>query len=375
MIVGLYDQDMGIYHQFPFNLELMKWATYYKRQRHIVKLTSDFAPHRYSQFIYQKDINDGIFEPNLNSYPNLTYGGLAFTNNIYRPLSLDFEACQPDPYIYQCMNINFHKTLTDKQFFMQLLKAQHMRISLDGRTVWSKADRQLNLAENHTVLYLHDFDISKIEGGREYINEITKLINSYKRECLIGTKFPLRFYNELDLLEWLQKNLQNNLMTIQFNGLLSDEILAELIQVREKTAYERRIEYVITYGCSTEDDFFLNRLPQIYKQVIFLRSQKQKISLKYEPEFFSSRIGANTVRLLDAFCNSKFYNELDLKYDSLYSFASKMKETYENRTIRIVQSDAREVFQFIREKNYELFKQFYELHKVELKGGKLYDSI
>ena len=374
MIVGLFDQDMAIYQRLPFNLELMKWATFFKKQRHIVKLSGEFNPHYYSKFIYQKDINDGMFENDLSSYKNLTYGGLAFTNGIYQPMPLDVEMCSPDPYIYRPLQINFSRTGPDREFYNQMIRAQHLRLSLDGKTLWPQLERQLNLADNHRVLYIHDTDINAIDGARDCIDQLAKKVNRSRNPCLIGAKFPMAFYNEDDMLQWFEHNYQNNLLILQFNGLMSDSALDTLIQLRKKSSYNRHFEYVITYGCSTEDDFFINRLPYIYKQVLFLRSHQQKISLKYEPEFFSTRTGANTVRLIEAFCNSQFYDEIDLKYDSLYSFAKHMRKNYKYESTHIIQDEAREVFQFIREKNYDLFKQFYELHTVELKGGKLYDT-
>ena len=33
--------------------------------------------------------------------------------------------------------------------------------------------------------------------------------------------------------------------------------------------------------------------------------------------------------------------------------------------------EAREIFRFVKDNNYELFKSFYEVHTVELKGGRL----
>lgn len=66
----------------------MKLSTYYKNKRQIVNNISNFNPERYSQIIYRKDYNDGDFPAGLTS-DNISYGGLAFSNNIYIPLEMD----------------------------------------------------------------------------------------------------------------------------------------------------------------------------------------------------------------------------------------------------------------------------------------------
>lgn len=64
-------------------------------------------------------------------------------------------------------------------------------------------------------------------------------------------------------------------------------------------------------------------------------------------------------------------------YDSLYSFARSFSpvETYKFHFQQIenqlhTKEEAKQLFQFVREKNYELFKDFYECHQVKLTGGK-----
>ena len=42
-----------------------------------------------------------------------------------------------------------------------------------------------------------------------------------------------------------------------------------------------------------------------------------------------------------------------------------------NEETWITKEEAREIFRFVRENNYELFKMFYEFSKSELKGGEL----
>ena len=91
MSVGLWDADKIKYLTAPLNLELMKYSTYYKNKREIVTLSPDLSPNKYTKFIFRKDYNDGDFIPILTDYDNITYGGLAFSNDIYVPLDESIE--------------------------------------------------------------------------------------------------------------------------------------------------------------------------------------------------------------------------------------------------------------------------------------------
>lgn len=76
----------------------------------------------------------------------------------------------------------------------------------------------------------------------------------------------------------------------------------------------------------------------------------------------------------------KNFNRI-IPYDSLYSLVSKFKDIedksfhykeIENQLFTI--QEARDIFKFIQENCYELFKAFYECHDVRLEGGKfIYD--
>ena len=54
MSIGLYDQDMATYTLVPYNLELMKLATYYKNRREIVVLSKKFEPYRFEKFFLHR---------------------------------------------------------------------------------------------------------------------------------------------------------------------------------------------------------------------------------------------------------------------------------------------------------------------------------
>ena len=83
MSIAIMDGDMSEYTLVPFNLEVMKLSAWYKKQREVVVLATDFNPEKYSKFIYRKDYSDGIYPDGLLFHDNVEYGGLAFSNNRY----------------------------------------------------------------------------------------------------------------------------------------------------------------------------------------------------------------------------------------------------------------------------------------------------
>ena len=101
MSIGLYDGDLQKYFHCPFNLELMKIASYYKNKREIVVLSPTFSPEKYSKFFFRKDYYDGSFPKELANKQNVDYGGLAFSNGLYVPMDLQIEKTPPDTHIYE----------------------------------------------------------------------------------------------------------------------------------------------------------------------------------------------------------------------------------------------------------------------------------
>ena len=100
MSIGLHDVDFFKHHEVIFNLEIMKLASYFKRNREITVLSPLISPDRYSKFYLRKDYYDGTFPSGLNKHDNLTYGGLAFTEGIYVPMEEEIEQSVPDTHVY-----------------------------------------------------------------------------------------------------------------------------------------------------------------------------------------------------------------------------------------------------------------------------------
>lgn len=374
MIIGLYDADIIKYAHVPFNLELMKLSSYYKGKKEIVSLSPSFSPDMYNKFIYRKDYYDGDFPSELLKSGKIIYGGRAFNQEKYIPLELDIEKQKADVFIYDKLKKSFCNNKKMTNAFQIMQRAEHARLSLDGKNIWDNFEKQLQITKNTQTLFLHDYNLNDINDS---IYVIKSIMSGMKRGASgrnLALKFPIIVNNYEDLLKWCQFSPSSNYFLLQYNGLMEDESLKDFIQYQKGTSIARQLDYYVTAGCLSEDDFIKNRIQKVFRQIAFLRMEKQKVNIKYENNFFIDKRWERLIDFFNSYMNSTIslpkekFNRV-IKFDSLYSFAANLQEEprFKNRTFN--KQEARELFQLAREKNYNLFKDFYECHTVELKGG------
>lgn len=372
MSIALYDADMATYIHVPFNLELMKMATYYKKKREIVTLSPVFDPDRFTRLMYRKDYYDGSFDPRLLKCDNVEYGGYAFSNGLYVPMDAAIEKQVADTSIYYKYEGTFGTKRSYKNFFKKLTNCAHVRLSLDGANVQENYTSQIP-NEPSRVFFFHDYNVNDIKDSEKVIKEIlgSKLARQ-PRPC-VGFKFPIDITDPSDLRRWLDFTPAENAYTIRCHTYIPDELFVELVERTNGTSILRQMEYVFGPPWYEENDFIENWLPKIFKQVIFLQMHKKQISLKYDDYFFQN---PKWERLIDFFNEylrwSIVYNyEKDLT-NSLYYFAQSLREfkTEPYQIVRFRKQEARDLFNLVRENNYELFKLFYECSRVKLVGGK-----
>ena len=375
MSVGLYDMDIKTYKQVPINLEMAKLSSYYKRKREIVAMSSSFQPSRYSKFILRKDYEDGIYPKNIMKFDNIEYGGYAFSNGLYVPLPEDIEIQKPDLSVYEGCRKEFCSTKDFSIAFRTMMNAQHLRLSLDEKTIWKDFHKQLWDIDDVTMFFLHDKNLQNIDGAHELLTELTNrntgIMNGY-----VGMKFPVIVNNGPDLLKWCSFKPAHTFYCIQYNGIIDNETLAEFVTKRYGKSFMRQLDYVVTAGFKDQDDFIQNGLLKIYRQIMFLRMHRVKVSLKYESNFFLDPQWERLLRLFECFASTaiKLRDErfrISMKYDSLYSFVCSFKEQPFLKKYIFSKEDARQLFQLVRDNNYEVFDDFYNCHLVKLEKGEL----
>lgn len=356
----------------------MKLSAYYKRKGEIVVLAPDFTPERNTKFFYRKDYDDGEFPPNLTKFPNVEYGGLAFSNNIYHPLPPEIEKIHPDASIYAKMEDRILGTgVADrKKIFQNMMEAEHCRLSLDGKTIWEDYPTQFRFLQTARNLMLHDYDLGQVKGSFEEVKKILARARTDGWATKVGMKFPVCISDGQSLLNWSSLNSNSTFYSLKYNGVIDDEPFNEWIGTCRQRAVYAQMDYHITSSQYDANDFVMNLLPKIFKQVIISRSYFIFFSLSYDEGFFPEPQWENVIRLFNFYHNS-YANEPRARYfkkindDTLYDFAASSEKTpkkwYGNVMSR---DDIRETFAFVREKNYPLFKEFYECTARKL-GGKI----
>ena len=364
MSIGLYDADVANYTHVAPNLELMKMATYYKRHNEITVLDLDFKPELYSKYKYRKDYDDSIYEEGLTSYKNIEMGGYAFSNGIYRPMPLEIEQVVPDTHIYDKVLPRFGTTKTLTNVYKSVLGANHLRLSLDGKTIWSDYEKQISPTQRNYNFFFHDFDLNQIKDSHLLIKDLVKDQPLIGRG-IVSTKFPIQVYNEDDMEKWL--NIKGSLFFYNFTyyGLMSDEFFRHYLEVNLKTSIMSEIQYIVTWGFKDQQDFVDNGIEKLYKQLILACSNQKKILLSYQDGFFTDKRWEKVFELLTCFNNAMAHMRRDVfrKYgrrNSLYTFVYKLKEKRVFKTDIITKPEARELFYFVHDQNPNLFKMFYE---------------
>ena len=378
MSIGIMDADMSSYTLVPFNLEVMKLSAYYKKKGEIVTLSPSFSPEKNTKFFYRKDYNDGEFPLNLLTSKNVEYGGLAFSNNVYNPLPLEIEKQRPDTEIYAKMEPIIKGTTSGarNKIFQNMMTAEHCRISLDGKTVWKDYPSQFKYLAGARNLMLHDYDLGAIEGGFETVQEILSKARTDGWATKVGMKFPVQVKDGKELLKWSSLNSNSTFYSLRYIGVMDDDTFNEWVSTCRQRAVYSQMEYHVTAPWYAPNDFIENLLPKIFRQVIISRSYRVFFSLKYDEGFFPDPRWENDIRLFNFYHNSYSGEPLSRYFnmiadDTMFDFASKSQTVPKSYYGEVFNKDQiREIFAFVREFNYPLFKDFYECTAEKL-GGRL----
>ena len=375
--IGVYDYDFFNYRHVIPNLECAKLCTYFHNIHEIAVMTSRLNPAPYTQYYIRKEYNDGIFPRELRE-PNCIYGGRAFNPDKYSPLPPAIEKTIPNMHLYDKYQKFYCTTVRDKDQIKHILNCAHIRLSTDEETPKSVAQLTRVLETGRfTGIILHDYNLGKVRQAYDILDEIGQTRHYITKEGIrpypIGNKFPIEVDSPEELVKWLKIPTMSNIFFLQYNGLMTDEVLYKLCVENQKMA--RQTYYNVTKFCSSENQFLMEWLPKILKQVLFLKRQHIQILLNYDEEFLVRPELKNLIELLNCFLRFKWAEEATPKAQSLYSFC-KGRERYQYTTwyyrhIQVSLDESRDIFQFIRENNYELFKMFYEWDAVTYKEGNL----
>ena len=364
----VYDWDYFHYPSVIPNLECAKYAAWRKRHKDIVTFNNNLQPSMYTKTFFRKEYEDGIYD-RLIQDPSVDYGGRAFSS-IYKPFDIEMEQIEPDLDIYNKYT-NFYGSGPKRQEeFKTILYSTHVRLSLDGKTLEPFPYHRLK--PRHPNVILHVYDIAAIPNVRELLTDISRRRPSglpYR----IGNKFPINVYSFDELKQWLSIPPASFAFYLQYNGQFTDE---EIIELCEKPFFGmRQMFYNFSYNCSNENDFINRVLPSFYKQVIFLRSNKIKILLNIDTNFFKTPALLNLIKLISCFYGKTYLDYIKPHKQTLYGYCAWKRRPYLELMpwikFSVSLDQMRESFQYMRKQNYEVFDMFYSIPNVVNIGGKL----
>ena len=331
-------------------------------------MAPSFSPNRYTHFYYRKDFNDGIFPSDFAEHNNLTFGGLAFSNNKYVPMKEEIEVCVPDQSIYlRYKDLFIEDGVQNKTVWTTLYNGVHFRLSLDGKNLWGEYEKQIMPETKGRAFFLHDYNLNNITNSIEILQYIIKKYRLSDYKTSLGVKFPIICSTPEAFEDWSNFTFATANYRLQYNGLLSDE---EFVYFVNKVSLEqaKKIYYNPFPNASTKNDFSEDDLVKIFKQVLFLYMNGKEFSLICNDDFSIPYEIKKIFSLLSSYCKTKRekYNTTSFYY---YITQFKRRKLYKKTLISI--EEARELFYFVRENYPELFRLFYEAGAVEYKGGEL----
>jgi hypothetical protein len=307
MSVGIHDADLSTFSLVPFNLEAMKLSAYYKKKGEIVILSPYFTPEKNTKFIFRKDYDDGRF-PNRLTLPNVEYGGLAFSNNVYQPLDLEIEKMKPDTSLYtkaeSIIMAAPGREREKKKIFQNMMEAEHCRLSLDGKTLWEDYPRQFKCLAAARNLMIHDYDLGQVEGSFEAVQKILARARTDGWATKVGMKFPVQISDGQSLLNWSSLNSNSTFYSLRYDGVIDDDCFNEWIGSCRQRAVYSQMEYHVTASRYDPNHFVEVLLPKILRQVIISRSYRIFFSLKYDDDFFPDRRWELVLELFNYYHNS-----------------------------------------------------------------------
>lgn len=356
MSYGIYDCDLR--NGAPlFNLELMKLSAYYKNKGEIVAYSTRFRPERFNHFIIGKDRIDSYFNYPIHQYNNVEVIGRFFSPKKYCPLDLAIEKQVPDTYLYNKMLNRYIWTRENKMLYQSQLNGEHLRLSLDGKTLWNDLEKQFYGRNMRGSIFIYDYDVSKINNVAEALYDLT-LSTSKKRHKTILFKFPIKVKSATDLAPWLKLKYFQNRTSFIIESPLKQKDIDFIIENQNKL---KNLQILYDVSKNTTYEEFLDNTITLYKQIYFLRTILNNFSLIYDKGFFKAIEWEHFITILSNFSLSRGrlskgkQRLFELLYEYLKFFY--MKNDYLNG---LSINDTKKCFLFIAEENYELFKLFYE---------------
>ena len=212
-MIQMLDWDLTRWRQpVVFNLELMKLAYYEKtHNNNIVTMIPRYKEDFDGRIYIRKDYEDFEYPANIMSNPNVVYGGNAISTS-YDPLPPWVEQSPADTSIYNAVKRFYQGSSVQENIFRMMFGATHLRLSLDGKTIFPFFEKQLKNHDKKVFnVIIHDKELKCISDVLDIINYIKK----YSRKTIrFGFKYPLEINTTNDLEKWIEIPKTTNLRNL-----------------------------------------------------------------------------------------------------------------------------------------------------------------
>lgn len=326
----------------------MKLARYHKNKRNLVKMLHTYDFDHYSKIIVRKDYEDDNYPPEIFNNPKTEKGGLVFSNGKYIPMESEIEVLVGDSLIYEEMGRYYNARNDQKNMFKTQMRATHLRMSLEKNALWSNWKSQVKQVNpgRITNFIIHDKDIHLTPEVPNILYEYFNTLHQEGRR--IAMKHPLQIHSSETFLNWMKHRRLSNLLTVDAHIILDDNVITS---AGKDTGFTFR--YIIP---SSKWD--LKTQVQVFKQAIFLGVHKVKTLLILTGEDLNS----TEIKLIELFNDYFAFRAKNYRYHKSLHFYARYLSSW-------LKVDLLEIFEYVRQNNYDLFKLFYECSLVELNNN------
>ena len=265
--ISVYDYDYFHYENVIPNLECAKLVTYYRAHNQICVLSPQINTSMYGQVIARKDYDDGIFSRDL-FLNGVTYGGRAFNPKKYSQLAPEIERVIPDMHIYDKYVEYYGSTQTEQKQIARILNAAHIRLAPDSETILDE-NYLLKCVKDTSGIILHDYDLAALPDVLDRLKTLqdSRQFKGFKFHGAIdplpiGNKFPISVSSEEELENWQKLVFIPGLLLFEYRGMMDTEQLVRTISTNKRLWSQ--LYYNIAAGCSDENQFLMQRAPQIF---------------------------------------------------------------------------------------------------------------
>ena len=183
-------------------------------------------------------------------------------------------------------------------------------------------------------------------------------------------KFPVQVDNKEDLCKWASLKPMGTYFSLYHNGLIDNSYLPDLDKVYQQSTAIRQASMDITNEVSVEN------LQRIFRTIINLRSHRLIFPLIYNETSLIDDNWKMVMRLINRYNDhlvvardNEFFRRVE-PFETLYSYCFAAIKKHTIKEPLLAKESIQSIFNFVRENNYDLFKDFYEYRGGEVRNDR-----